>query len=408
VWLSRQSSKKENLMATQSLRDLYVEEVRDLFDAEQQILEALPSMLSSATSPALKRVFEDHLEQTRVQTERLQLIFEQLGESTRGKRCQGMAGLIQEGRERLRERAPGDVLDAALIAAAQRIEHYEIAGYGTARSFAERLGAFDQAELLQQTLEEEGEADHRLTGIAESGVNQAAEREGTSQEEGLRKRGRLRFVDLDDLAESDFAYSELSLRNRAGDDLGSLDGFVVDGTSGRPVYYVVDSGGWFIGRRYLVPVGKGQLDATARTLFIDLDREQLQRYPEFNTNAFLTMSDEQARGYERRLLATISPKAGREGRYWESYDLPDYTPPAWLATTSWIATDAGLRNTARERPGDPEPARSRRSQAERELITAREDASTTESQRSQPSESVRGIVEEAPRTRRDRDDERMR
>ena len=397
-------------MATQSLRDLYVEEVHDLFDAEQQILEALPSMMSSASSPALKRVFEDHLEQTRVQAERLQLIIKQLGESSRGKRCQGMAGLIQEGRERLREHAAGDVLDAALIGAAQRIEHYEIAAYGTARTYAERLGAIDQAELLQQTLDEEGEADHRLTGIAESGVNQAAEREGASQTEGLRQRGRLRFVDIEDLSQSEFAYSELSLRNHTGDDLGSLDGFVVDGTSGRPVYYVVDSGGWFIGRRYLVPIGKGQLDTAARTIVIDLDREQLQRYPEFNTNAFLTMTDEQARGYERRLLSTISPKAGREGRYWESYDrLPDYTPPAWLATTSWIASGEGLRNAARERPGDPEPARSRRSRSERELITAREDASTAaEPQRSHPSESVRGIVEGAPRTGRPRDDERMR
>ena len=398
-------------MATQSLRDLYVEEVHDLFDAEQQILEALPSMLGSASSPALKRVFEDHLEQTRVQAERLQLIFQQLGVPARGKRCQGMAGLIQEGRERLREHPSGDVLDAALIGAAQRIEHYEIAAYGTARTYAERLGAVDQAELLQQTLDEEGEADHRLTGIAESGVNQAAEREGTSRPEGLRQRGRLRFVDIDDLSESEFDYSELSLRNHTGDDLGSLDGFIVDGTSGRPVYYVVDSGGWFIGRRYLVPIGKGRLDTAARTIVIDLDREQLQRYPEFNTNAFLTMTDEQARGYERRLLSTISPKAGREGRYWESYDrLPDYTPPAWLATTSWIASSEGLRNTARERPGDPEPSRaSRSSQRERELITAREDASTVvEPQRSHPSEGVRGIVEEAPPTRRPRDDERTR
>ena len=389
----------EEKMATHSLRDLYLEELRDLFDAEQQILGALPAMLSSASSPALKRVFEDHLEQTRVQAERLELIFQQMGESPRGTRCLGMDGLIREGEQRLRENAPGEVLDAALISAAQRVEHYEIAAYGTARTFAERLGAVDQADLLQQTLDEEGEADHRLTGIAESGVNQAAEREGPFGAEGVRRRGRLRFVDVDDLPSTEVPYTELSVRNHIGDDLGALDGFVVEG-SGRPVYYVIDSGGWFIGRRYLVPVGKGRLDTATRTLVIDLDREKLQRYPEFNTNAFLTMSDEQARGYERRLLATISPQAGREGRFWETYDrLPDYTPPAWLPTTSWIRTDEGIRNTARERPGDAAKTRERprETDAPRELITAREDATTiVESQRSHPSEGVRGIVEEVP------------
>jgi ferritin-like metal-binding protein YciE len=395
-------------MATQSLRELYLEELRDLFDAEQQILASLPTMISSASSPALKRVFEDHLEQTRVQSERLQLIFKQLGEPSQGKRCLGMDGLIKEGQERLRMQAQGDVRDAALISAAQRIEHYEIAGYGTARTYAERLGAFDQADVLQATLDEEGEADHRLTGIAESGVNQAARREGASED--VRLRGRLRFVDVEDLPTTDVAYTEVALRNRAGDDLGSLDGFIVEGSGGRPVYYVVDSGGWFIGRRYLIPIGKGRLDAASRTLTIDLDREQLQRYPEFNTNAFLTMSDEQVRGYERRLLATISPGAGREGRPWESYDrLPDYTPPAWLATTSWVATSTGIRNAARERPGDAARAREGEPARDRELITAREDASTiVEPQQSHPSESVRGIVEETRRPSRDEDDERLR
>src|SRR5688500_15948765 len=109
-------------MATQSLRELYVEELRDLFDAEQQILASLPTMISSASSAALKRVFEDHLEQTRVQSERLELIFKQLGEPSKGKRCLGMDGLIREGQERLREQAPDDVRDAALISAVQRIE----------------------------------------------------------------------------------------------------------------------------------------------------------------------------------------------------------------------------------------------------------------------------------------------
>jgi ferritin-like metal-binding protein YciE len=394
-------------MATQSLRDLYLDEIRDLYDAEQQILQTLPAMISSATSPALKRVFEDHLEQTKAQSERLQLIFQQLGESSRGKRCLGMDGLVKEGQERLREHAPGDVRDAALISAAQRVEHYEIAGYGTARTFAERLGAWDQADLLQQTLDEEGEADHRLTGIAESGVNQAAQRQAPALGDELRQRGRLRFVDVSDLPKESFAYTELDVRNHVGDDLGSLDGFIVEQSSGRPVYYVIDSGGWFIGRRYLVPVGHGRLDAASRTLLIDMDREKLQRYPEFNANAFLTMTDEQARGYERRLFATLNPDALREPRYWESYDrLPDYTPPEWLAS-SWGTMPTTSRDVPRERARTA-ASRPREGQPEKELITAREESSTiVEPQRSYPTEAVRGIVEGPPRKNRD-DEERKR
>ena len=388
-------------MATQSLRDLYLEELEDLHDAERQILESLPTMISSASSPALKRVFEDHLEQTRVQSERLQLIFKQLGTSGSGKRCAAMDGLLEEGRERLRRIPEGEVRDAALISAAQRVEHYEIAAYGTARTFAERLGAFDQADLLQQTLDEEGETDHRLTGIAESGVNQAAREEGGYTDD-LRGRGRLRFVDVADLPTSEFPYGGLKVRNQPGDDLGSLDGFIVETASGRPVYYVVDSGGWFIGRRYLVPVGKGRLDTATRVLLVDLDRERLQRYPEFNTNAFMTMSPEQTRAYERRVMAAIIPEAGHESRYWESYErLPDYSTPAWLSTTSWGPARSGDpgRQAGRE-AGRTERARPARQEAvrDRELITAREESSEiVEPQESHPSEGVRGIVEEPPR-----------
>ena len=394
-------------MATHSLRDLYLDELRDLFDAEQQILQTLPKMISSASSPALKRVFEDHLEQTTAQSERLQLIFQQLGESSRGKHCLGIEGLIKEGEERLRENASDEVRDAALIGAAQRVEHYEIAGYGTARTYAERLGAWDQADLLQQTLDEEGEADHRLTGIAESGVNQAAQREGESLGDDLRRRARLRFVDFDDLPHEAFTNRDLRVRNQPGDDLGELDGFIVEQSSGRPVYYVIDSGGWFVGRRYLVPVGKGRLDTSTQTLIVDLDRERLHRYPEFNTNAFMSMSDDQSRAYERRIMAAINKEAGREARYWESYDrLPEYTPPEWLAMSSWTTSRDVSTRPVEDRGRVPtSPVRDR--QAERELITAREDTRTiVEPSESYPSEGVRGIVEEAPRKRKD--DERIR
>ena len=158
-----------------SLRDLYIEELQDLYSAEGQIIDALPQMSAAATSPNLKRALEEHLEQTSVQRERLELVFKALGVQPGGRRCAGMEGLITEGRERLRQDGPGDVKDAALIAAAQRVEHYEMAGYGTARTYARLLGDSDSERLLQQTLDEEGAADHRLTDVAMSGINQAAE-----------------------------------------------------------------------------------------------------------------------------------------------------------------------------------------------------------------------------------------
>jgi hypothetical protein len=222
----------------------------------------------------------------------------------------------------------------------------------------------------------------------------------------VRRRARLRFVDIDDLPRESAPTRELHVRNHLGDDLGSVDGFVVEQSSGRPVYYVIDSGGWFIGRRYLVPIGKGRLDSATQNLIIDLDREKLHRYPEFNTNAFMTMNDEQVRAYERRIMGAINPAAAREGRYWESYDrLPEYTPPEWLAVTSWTTSREAAASASDERQRAA-GRRSRVAQPDRELITARDDTSTVvEGQQSHPSEGVRGIVEEVPRKK---DDERIR
>ena len=160
----------------ESLRDLYVEELKDLYSAENQILKALPKMAKKASSDELRAAFEEHLEITRSQVERLETIFDDLERSPKGKRCKGMAGLIEEGSEMMKEDAEPDVLDAALISAAQRVEHYEIAAYGTVRTYAERLGLDKHSRLLQQTLDEEGEADKKLTQIAESSVNPDAQR----------------------------------------------------------------------------------------------------------------------------------------------------------------------------------------------------------------------------------------
>jgi len=158
-------------MKLDSLQKLYVEELRDLYSAENQILKALPKMAKAASSPELKRAFEEHLEQTKGQVDRLEQIFKTLGKSPKGKTCKAMEGLVEEGSELMEEDADPAVLDAGLIAAAQRVEHYEIAGYGTVRTYANILEDREAAELLQQTLDEEGETDKKLTDLAESLIN---------------------------------------------------------------------------------------------------------------------------------------------------------------------------------------------------------------------------------------------
>ena len=158
-------------MEMETLRDLYVDGLKDLWSAEKQILKALPTMQKKASHPALKRAFKTHEMQTRMQVKRLERICKDLGESPRGKKCVGMEGLIEEAKELISEKPDADVLDAGLIAAAQHVEHYEIAGYGCARTYAKILGYQDQAALLQQTLNEEGQTDKLLTTLAVGAIN---------------------------------------------------------------------------------------------------------------------------------------------------------------------------------------------------------------------------------------------
>jgi ferritin-like metal-binding protein YciE len=161
-------------MKLNSLHDLYLNELRDLYNAEQRIIKALPKMVEAASSPELQQAFESHLQQTRVQTQRLEQIFEKLGEPAKGQKCKGIEGIIDEGEDLMDEDAPPAVADAALISSAQRVEHYEIAGYGTVCNFARRLGFEDHAQLLHQTLEEERETDRKLTTLADSYINEEA------------------------------------------------------------------------------------------------------------------------------------------------------------------------------------------------------------------------------------------
>lgn len=179
-------------MSMDSLRDLYVDELKDLYNAESQLVKALPKMAKKASAPELKRAFEDHLGQTRKHVERLERIFKDLGEKPTGKTCKAMKGLVEEGKEIIDEDGDGSVLDAALIGAAQRVEHYEIAGYGTVRTFASLLGEENAAGALQKTLDEEGAADKKLTGLAETIINleaSGADGNGTSRRGGKKSRG---------------------------------------------------------------------------------------------------------------------------------------------------------------------------------------------------------------------------
>lgn len=157
-----------------SFDDLLVEQMEDLYNAEQQLVQALPKMASAAHSGSLKSAFQQHLQETQNQVKRLEQAFQMMGKSARTKTCEAMKGLITEGNEVASASGDNDVRDAALIAAAQRVEHYEIAGYGSARTFAQRLGRHDVARLLQQTLDEEGATDKKLTTLAEQTINPRA------------------------------------------------------------------------------------------------------------------------------------------------------------------------------------------------------------------------------------------
>ena len=157
-----------------TLRDAFLDELRDAYDAEKQLTKALPKMAKAASSPKLRAAFEEHLEETRGQVDRLEQIFQNLDEKVRGKHCDGIAGIIEEGKSVMEEDFDEATMDACLIAGGQRAEHYEMAAYGTLIAWAKALGHMDAVDLLQQTLDEEKTADEKLTALAEGGINQGA------------------------------------------------------------------------------------------------------------------------------------------------------------------------------------------------------------------------------------------
>ena len=161
-------------MALDSLQSLFLDELKDVYHAEKQLLRALPRLAKAATAPELRQAFTQHLKETEGQVQRLERVFKELGQTPRGKKCEGMAGLVEEGKNIMEEDGEPAVIDAALIAAAQRVEHYEIAAYGCLRTYAQLLGLRNAEQLLQENLDEEEAADEKLNALAEGGINQAA------------------------------------------------------------------------------------------------------------------------------------------------------------------------------------------------------------------------------------------
>lgn len=168
-------------MSEEGIRELYVDELKDLYNAENQLVKALPKMARAAASPELKAAFEEHFEQTKGHVQRLDMIFEKLGENPKGKKCKGMEGLVAEGSEAIEE-YEGAIRDVALIGGAQRVEHYEIAGYGTVIALAGEIGETEHASILDETLKEEKETDQKLTELAKD-VNTTAGQKGEGEEE---------------------------------------------------------------------------------------------------------------------------------------------------------------------------------------------------------------------------------
>ena len=351
-------------MTIGSLKDLYFDELGDLYDAETQILRTLPRLAEAARAPELRDLLSKHCEESRLHLERLELIFTHWGERRRSRPCAGIAGVVQEADNRLNELTTDDVRDAAIIGAAQRMEHYEIAAYGCARTYASRLNRTDEARLLQETLDEEGRADHRLTEIAEGHINDDARLE--SDFAAPMRTGRLRFIVAKKAANGLAVREQLSIRNDADEELGTFEGLIVDTAEGdRPRYVVVDSSGFLSHRRYLLPVDRLRFDTDARACRIALDRDVAERYPAFDADEFQAMDEGAQRAYEIRLL-DFFPRTESGG----TDILRPPGEPEWWMTGAWLTVPPQRA----ERLTDEARSFANEFVPNREQVSAREDA----------------------------------
>ena len=307
-------------MAIASLKDLYLDELGDLYDAETQVVRTLPRLAEQAHAPELRETLMKHCDESRLHLERLELIFTHWSERRKGRPCAAVGGIVQEADDRLNQVTTDDARDAAIIGVAQRIEHYEIAAYGCARTYARRLNRPDEARLLQETLQDEGRADRRLTELAEAHINDDARSEVDTWQPGVSS---LRYVRADDR-------STLRVCHGATEDLGRFAGVLVEAPE-RPRYVVVDGGGLFAHRRYLLPIDDVRYDESARVLRVDVAKDIAERYPSFDPDTFHAMNAGERRTFGAGLLERF-PRTSRAGS-----DAPDSdAPPEWLMTAAWI------------------------------------------------------------------------
>jgi ferritin-like metal-binding protein YciE len=332
-------------MTIGSLKDLYFDELGRLYDAETQMIRTVLRLAEAARAPELRETLTRHCDESRLHLERLELIFTHWSQRRRVKPCTGLAGIVQEADNRLNQEATVDVRDAAIIGAAQRIEHYEIAAYGCARTYARRLNRPDEARLLQETLDEEGRADRKLTDIAEAQINDDTRMEADLMD-GPRPTGGLRYLAASDAAKGPGAWDRLALRNDADESLGAFDGLVVNTVSRRPRYVVVDAGGLFAHHRYLLPFEAIRFDESAQALRVDLERDIASNYPPFDRDAFKAMTDAERREYESRLFAFF-PRERTASSFGAAQS---QTAPEWMIEDAWV-TMAHERNA---RPFAPE------------------------------------------------------
>lgn len=307
-------------MAIASLKDLYLDELGDLYDAEMQVIRTLPRLAEQAHAPELREALMKHCDESRLHLERLELIFTHWSERLKGRPCAAVGGIVQEADDRLNQVTTDDARDAAIIGVAQRIEHYEIAAYGCARTYARRLNRPDEARLLQETLQDEGRTDRRLTELAEAHINDDARSETDVRPPEVSS---LRYVGADDR-------STLRVCHGANEDLGRFAGVLVEPPQ-RPRYIVVDGGGLFAHRRYLLPIEDVRYDESARVLRVDVAKDIAERYPSFDPDAFRAMSEGERRTLGAELLKRF-PRAPRRDVDASSDD----APPEWLMTAAWI------------------------------------------------------------------------
>jgi ferritin-like metal-binding protein YciE len=357
-------------MALASLKDLYFDELGDLFDAEMQMMRTLPRLAEAARAPELREALKKHCDESRLHLERLELIFTHWGERRRAKPCAGLAGIVQEADERLNQDATDDARDAAIIGVAQRMEHYEIAAYGCARTYARRLNHLDEARLLQETLDEEGRTDHRLSEIAEAHINDDARSEADLL--ATSPTSRLRYVPMDVVAQGRTDYGPLAVRNTDDEELGVLDGLVADGDLGAARYAVIDAGGLLTHRRFLLPLSLIRFDAGDRVLRVDIDKSVASRYPVFDRDEFQTMSEADRRGYETRLLNFFPLAYGDDLAAAEQ----PAALPEWLLNGTWItASPERVRDLPKEARGfvnEFAPVSDQGAESRREQMVARE------------------------------------